>query len=681
VSPRLANLLDKGLVAVYGDEVGAALQNMVADLLDTLPLDAPVEETILQMKGIVTTLAGVAAGDQSCCKAFDGWIEAFQSFGDEAMQDTWSARVFEDFSQAADGTLTLLGNLIAGGASAFFSSSSGLFSDLFGWIADAIATVASWDESAADEVAKLLGLDDPSGGLLGLVETIWDDLTQGAVDLYEQVYDAMLDAFFAIPGVEQTYEVVDAARGLVDGVSWLYAHLGDPDIVAKSHDEMGNTFVPKLVDAGATIYHAMQSFAVAIEASAANLLTALGDAIDAATGIPIISGAVAGLTALRDSVAWVLDSPVWAESVQALSVFIDFSEQVLSTLIDVLVGLGGSLANPLVLLALLVGGILQLLSDDLDPDVQTIAQEAQKFFADMQSGAPDFSALAKMLGGLWETFVNAVQDTAKGLMDQLIEGQLLLEDAPYDLGKWLGWLAVVVFGEALLTKGAGLVATKLSWLGDALEAVVALLEAPDVVMEVIALPIEELGAAALEFVGEAGEFLRQLENPEIDAILEAIEDMAKKIGEWADWLEKKHGWEADKEEEISKHALKKAMDEGPQLIAGMVKVAEKLGNDDIDAIVQKAFMELVEKQEQSLPETAKKAVEKGLEAIVRNGTLVLKPEWYDPDKSPEENLVAYLVDVAKKRMRAAAAPGAPRPKPPDVPAGPAPRAVIERDQR
>ncbi len=754
------------------EAVGAAVSDAITASTGAV-VDA-AEACATSLASMASAMVGAASGDPTCCEAFAGWVAGLHTSAEEFLASGVAVELHQAYGAWADGGWTTGGAVLVAHLAPHMPKIARAF-EVAQAVYHAVGGIAHGvDALLGAEIASALGVAPASAS--DLAQTAWTTLIGGATAAWDAAIDGVLAGVFAMPQVSVAWSMTDAGLSVLDGTRWLLANLGQPDLVARAHDEMANTWIPGFVASALDAWRTIAGWWGALAAGVGGVTDGLDGWISAMTGVKPLGGAARAVSAVRDATWGVATSPAWAQASSAWSSFSTFSSKVLTGLREVLLGLPLTLGNPIALIALLGSETLQLLPDCYKASVvdallpyagglvarvaaeiaqtqpyigSTLAAAVQPFvvgavegarakpvekkarflesLAKAASGETAFEMLDGLLNGFFSGLVGELRAPADLLSGvgrlawSLATGALQLtlwvtekgarwfdaagkrhfhQEAPaaaapampevdgpasafqFDPKKALGdvyalfansWEAITaaiggagrqwggllveawitadamapaifstvggviatVFGEAILTKGAGVVAARLPQLAQLADLVVALLKADDIAIAAVLRPVRALTSQVGGVVDAAVTGLRGLNSPLINDLIDIIKGV---FGLWsgtASALASAAGVTAPK-------PFADPLAHPNPLLRAAAEAAAARGDD--------ALLDTIGTSMGSLDRAATaSAWTLGRNAAVNTAIdhTIAPPTWFDPRASEGENLGAWLNDRAE----------------------------------
>jgi hypothetical protein len=318
VSPGLAEILREGPLTWITRKIKTAIEDGVGELIEATGLGEKLEAIKGGLGKAFDILTKLRKGGADSCKAFADILDGLRAFG-QAVADSKAVKMigaaFEFVSGIVGKVVRFVGTNAIEPLFGLLGKAGGVIVKLWTTVAGWVSTARKALGSAWDAVAGALGFG--GGGEGGIMASL--------KELAGKAWTAIKATFAPIVGPLKTVAtvvlmlspvgplllLVTKGPELVQAVQWLWAHRSDPDIVKKSHKEMGNTFLPGLLDTAAStkgvVSTAVEWFVGKLTALATGALKLLGSI----TGIPLLRLAKGFVQSIADGVkalvAWAGD--------------------------------------------------------------------------------------------------------------------------------------------------------------------------------------------------------------------------------------------------------------------------------------------------------------------------------------------------------------------------------------
>ncbi len=259
VSPDLADLLAEGLEPIVERLLGESVTAAMLALTGVDDLDAAVAALSGRADALTAQLAAAAAGDPAACETVAAALEGLSDLLEELVEGPIGAAIVSGLS-GLDGVLgAVFGGLLEGGVDTLLSlvGADDPSTGLGAFMAAVEAGWAALQELAggvAEQLMNALGLPVGEAGPLAALAEHATALTEAALAQGADAIalgQATLSLLLAVVAPATT--LVDVAGDVAAAVSFVWEHLGDPELAVAAHEELGGTMLPAAVDAVAAI--------------------------------------------------------------------------------------------------------------------------------------------------------------------------------------------------------------------------------------------------------------------------------------------------------------------------------------------------------------------------------------------------------------------------------------------
>ena len=410
VSPLLADIIQKG----PSEFLRAALESAVKSFLASLGLggmDLGATWDSLAAAFNVQTIAGLFTNDGTACERFAAGINALRDLGERFMNSPLIQEISAFFG-SLERIISSVSRIVLEPAFEVVKTILGAAWDGIAAIGktvwEAIQQIKNVSSAAFDWVARKLGFPSATGegGL-----TAW--ISNEASEIWETVKSTLQPligplktvggALAMLTGVGELYLIVKYAPEVISAIRWLWAHKDDPDIIRSAHEQMGNTILPQLLEAGSSFANVLESGFNSLIGKVQSLASGLLELLGAITGVPLLSMAKGFITdvsqRLNRAILWgteFIGSAVTAvkSGVQQLYAFC-------RPFIEVLLSLAMAVTNPEMIPVILAGWAWRELPNCVKPPIIDLLLDAVIGFL---QAMPDFP----LFGLLWPIIKSGV---------------------------------------------------------------------------------------------------------------------------------------------------------------------------------------------------------------------------------------------------------------------------------
>jgi len=357
--PDLGEVLDKGLVEAFSDDLMEAADLWLEEHFADINVETFANDIAEKIGGAAGGLVGASLGDQACCEAFEAWIGQFTAMAEHFVGAGSPIAMLSDvMTGGVKSAMEAFGRLIDG--SGVVEAVGGAITDVGLWIDGMIAEVADWNQTAGDWLVEHFGATENENGFVGIITDAATELFAKMGESIQGAIDTVLEAIFSVGWISDLHAMVDFALEMRDGVAWLQANWGDPNIWERVEEL--KTELPVFADL------LLKGKGVWDQLSGQATEGAMGwvESIDAALeglGLPTTSAVYTFIKGIVEGVQWIIDSPVWAEISEALSVAWEFGSNLVIDLIDIGVSLAACVGAPLLIFPFIMGSALLMLPD------------------------------------------------------------------------------------------------------------------------------------------------------------------------------------------------------------------------------------------------------------------------------------------------------------------------------
>ena len=357
--PELGEVIDKGFVEALSDDLMEAADAWLEEQFADINVDTFAQDIADKIGGAAGNLVGASLGCQDCCEAFESWIGSFTAMADHFTGAQSPIAMLSDLmTGGVSDALAAFGRLLDG--TGVMEAVGGVVTEAGLWIEGLIQDVRDWNQSAGDWLVAHFGATANDNGFVGIITDAATALFTALGESIQGAIDTLLQAIFSIEWISDLHAMVDFALEMRDGVAWLQANWGDPNIWERVEELKSELPVfADLLLKGKGVWDTLSGQAT--EGAASWL-----DTIDAALeslGLPKASAVYTFIKGIVEGVRWIIDSPVWGEISGALAAAWEYGSGLVIDLIDIAVSLSTLVASPLLIFPFIVGSGLLMLPD------------------------------------------------------------------------------------------------------------------------------------------------------------------------------------------------------------------------------------------------------------------------------------------------------------------------------
>ncbi len=420
ISPGLADLIQNGPIGMLTESIQTGIQSWLTSILGNVNLGEIITSLISDFTNAITIVQGVLNNDPACCAIFADTIQKLSEFAQGFLDNPVIQSIQSALEQAnttfTDLTTTLLSpvfDVIMESVGDVFSGVQGLADTIWGWgsaVKDALGEAWNW-------VRDQLGL--PSDGLSGVFDWLksraieaWSSLSESLGPVSEPLR-AVAGAVALASPVGWALIIVPQIPDFVTAVQWLWDNKDNPNIIEDAHEQMGNTILPQLLEAGQGFSDGLTAGVTQFATEITNLGTAVLSLLGAVSGVPLVSIASGLIQALSEGVqslvAWVTDTfQTVAEGVQTLFGKI---KALIEPYKEILCSIGLAITNPAMIPIMLAGWAWLALPDCVKAPIINFLLD---LVIRLLQEAPDLP----MFGLLWPVLKSAIIGFLAGVRSQ-----------------------------------------------------------------------------------------------------------------------------------------------------------------------------------------------------------------------------------------------------------------------
>jgi hypothetical protein len=403
VAPVIADLIEKGPTETIKAALEAAVHAFLAGV-GMGDLDIGATFTTLTTAFSAETIAGLFTGEGGSCDSFVSGLNALRDLGERFMNSPVVEGIQSFFTEVTEVVGAVAKLVLEPG----FEAVKAILGAEWEGIAaigravwSGIQAVRDASSAAFEWVAEQLGFDSATGegGLTDWISTkaseIWETIKETVQPIIGPL-EVVGGAIAMLTGVGELYLIIEYAPRVVEAVQWLWTHKDDPDIVRSAHEQMGDSILPELLEAGSSfanvVESAIQSFVEKLGALAQGFLELLG----AVTGVPLLDMATSFIqtvtSALNRAVEW--GTTFVANAVTKIRTGVQQLYAFCEPYIEVLTSIGLAILNPEMIPVIIAGWAWRALPDCVKPPIIDLLLDA---VIGILEAMPDFP----LFGLLW----------------------------------------------------------------------------------------------------------------------------------------------------------------------------------------------------------------------------------------------------------------------------------------
>ncbi|GAB4203256.1 MAG: hypothetical protein OHK0022_27260 [Roseiflexaceae bacterium] len=421
IAPGLADLISNGPIGMLTELITDGVKGWLQSLLGNINLGGMVDQLTGSFSAVFAMVKGLVNGDPTACAAVASTLNGLRELAQNFAENPVVQQAKELFG-SIQGTFDQVRNLITapvidtllelGGTA--FDGIRAFAGTIAGWASEIRSTLgAAWDW--ASQQLGLTGGSDEGGIFEWLKEqasTVWNTILQTVEPVIGPLKTVgMLLLAFSPAG--PIYLLVKYGPQLVEMADWVLKHSGDPDIVKKSHEEMGNTILPQILETVQGFGQTVSQVASELASSALQLGQSVLILLEAVSGVPLLGPAQSLIQTLSDNiqklVAWAQET--FSDVAKDVGELFNKIKQTINPYIEVLTSIGMAIAMPGMIPVILAGWAWQKLPDCYKPPIIDFLLDICITFLE---NAPDLP----MLGPLWPLLKSGVIGFLQGLRGQ-----------------------------------------------------------------------------------------------------------------------------------------------------------------------------------------------------------------------------------------------------------------------
>lgn len=255
IAPGLARLIKVGPLGILKDLILGSVKEWTAGILGNFNLAEKIQVFKEHMVTIFSTIRGIAKGDPKSCKAFSDAMQAVRTWIKDIVQDPSVQMIINSFKFIRDSLGKITNFIIAPVFDSLMKINSIVFSAIKGYA----EKIWQWGKKVKaiagnlwDIVKEKLGIvSDEGNGIWEWIKEkanqVWKSM-QPALKPVVKPLKAVLKTIVAVSPAGPIMAVIKYGPQVVEAIQWLWENRNNPDIIKSAHEEMGHTFLPKLLD-------------------------------------------------------------------------------------------------------------------------------------------------------------------------------------------------------------------------------------------------------------------------------------------------------------------------------------------------------------------------------------------------------------------------------------------------
>lgn len=298
IAPGLAELIRNGPAGTLAKLITEGVQSLVKSLFGQADLGAVVEQLTGGFNEVFTGIKGLLTGDPAGCGAFTNTLNTLRNLVHSFIDNPLVNQVKQNFAKL-QGALDQVNKLVL---APVFDTLMSLGGGLFDGIKSFAATIAGWGGqirnvlgAAWDWVKQQLGLGggaDDQGGIFEWLKAEASKAWQQIKQTVEPVVGPLKTVgmvLLAFTPVGPIYLLVTYGPKILQAAEWVAKNMGDPEIIKKSHQEMGDTILPQILETLQGLGQTATQVASELLSSSLQLGHSVAALLDALAGIPLLS--------------------------------------------------------------------------------------------------------------------------------------------------------------------------------------------------------------------------------------------------------------------------------------------------------------------------------------------------------------------------------------------------------
>ncbi len=365
IAPGMADLIQKGPIATLTGLIGQGVRDWLQSLLGSVDLGGMVQQLTGSFSGVFTVIKDVLNGDPASCGTVADALNSLRGLVQSFAENPLIQQVKELFGSVQAGFDQVNRLIMAPVIDTLFDVGGTAFQGIktfAGTIAGWASQIRSVLGPAWDWACQQLGL--PSGGDQG---GIFEWLKEQAGQVWEQLRQTVEPvigplktvgtAMLAFSPVGPIYLLINYGPQIVKMADWVVKHSGDPEIVKKSQQEMGDTILPQILETVQGAGQAIAQVSSELASSALQLGQSVVGLLESISGVQLLSPAQQLVQKVSEGVQ---ELTRWAQeklgelSADAAQLF-EKAKQIIEPYKEVLCSIGTAIACP-PMIPMIIGG-------------------------------------------------------------------------------------------------------------------------------------------------------------------------------------------------------------------------------------------------------------------------------------------------------------------------------------
>jgi hypothetical protein len=294
--PEMAELIVEGPAAFIRKSISTVIQDWIPGFFSKIDIGSGIASLKTWFAGVIATIKGAFTGDSKTCEAFAQMMAGLKDFANKVLESEAIDKAKKAMVAVNDAVGYIYKLVLAPQFDALKEILGGAWTvirkigdTVSGWIAKAKSAVSG----AWDWISTKLGLnsDNPDGvwaWIKGKATSVWTSIKETLAPAAEPLSSVAKTLSLLTP-MGQIGQLVEQGPKVVKAVKWLWEHRSDKNLIANAHEQMKDTFLPQLLDAGNSIEGATDKAFNWIIDKVTSVGGAVLSFVGSLTGVPLLS--------------------------------------------------------------------------------------------------------------------------------------------------------------------------------------------------------------------------------------------------------------------------------------------------------------------------------------------------------------------------------------------------------